>query len=143
VTYDIRRIRGADDIWVAEMTVSYHGGDLRYGVDVLEIRNGRLVRRWSTSANRSTRRSGGLRGGRALTDPTADAIGTRTAVSGPLARRSIEWTRPRGPLKTRNGKQNDQRASDNRAQCRAGAASAIASENDGGAPLVGSDPSTA
>lgn len=38
VTNDIRRIRGADDIWVAEMTVSYDGGEPRYGVDLLEIR---------------------------------------------------------------------------------------------------------
>jgi hypothetical protein len=44
VTFDIRRIRGADDIWVAEMTVSYDGGEPRYGVDVLEIRNGKIVR---------------------------------------------------------------------------------------------------
>ncbi len=44
VSYDIRRIRGADDIWVAEMTVSYDGGEPRYGVDVLEIRNGKIVR---------------------------------------------------------------------------------------------------
>jgi hypothetical protein len=44
VTYDIRRIRGADDIWVAEIAVSYDGGELRYGVDVLELRNGRIVR---------------------------------------------------------------------------------------------------
>jgi hypothetical protein len=44
VTYDIRRIRGADDIWVAEMTVSYDGGEPRYGVDLLEIRNGKIVR---------------------------------------------------------------------------------------------------
>jgi hypothetical protein len=43
VTYDIRRIRGADDIWVAEMTVSYDDGEPRYGVDVLEIRNGKIV----------------------------------------------------------------------------------------------------
>jgi hypothetical protein len=44
VAYDIRRIRGADDIWVAEMTVSYDGGEPRYGVDLLEIRNGMIVR---------------------------------------------------------------------------------------------------
>ncbi len=44
VSFDIRRIRGADDIWVAEMTVSYDGGEPRYGVDVLEIRNGKIVR---------------------------------------------------------------------------------------------------
>jgi SnoaL-like protein len=44
VSYDIRRIRGADEIWVAEMTVSYDGGEPRYGVDVLEVRNGRVAR---------------------------------------------------------------------------------------------------
>jgi hypothetical protein len=44
VTYEIRRIRGADDIWVAEMTVSYDGGAPSYGVDLLEIRGGKIVR---------------------------------------------------------------------------------------------------
>jgi SnoaL-like domain len=44
VSYDIRRIRGADDIWVAEMTVSYDSGYPRYGVDVLEMSNGKIVR---------------------------------------------------------------------------------------------------
>jgi hypothetical protein len=44
VSFDIRRIRGAGHIWVAEMTVSYDGGEPRYGVDVHEIRNGKIVR---------------------------------------------------------------------------------------------------
>jgi hypothetical protein len=44
VTYDMRRIRGADDIWVAEMTVSYDGDEPRYGVDILDIRSGKIVR---------------------------------------------------------------------------------------------------
>jgi hypothetical protein len=44
VSFDIRRIRGADDIWVAEITVSYDSGEPRYGVDVLEISNGKIVR---------------------------------------------------------------------------------------------------
>ena len=44
VTCDIRRIRGADDIWVAEMTVSYDGGEARYGVDLLETREGKIRR---------------------------------------------------------------------------------------------------
>jgi SnoaL-like domain len=44
VTYDIRRISGADGFWVAEMTVSYDGGEPRHGVDLLEIRNGKIVR---------------------------------------------------------------------------------------------------
>ncbi|HKA84724.1 MAG TPA: nuclear transport factor 2 family protein [Acidimicrobiales bacterium] len=44
VAYDIRRIRGAGEIWVAEINVSYGGGEPHYGVDVLEIRNGKIVR---------------------------------------------------------------------------------------------------
>lgn len=44
VAYDIQRIRGANDLWVAEMTVSYGGGEPRYGVDVLEIRSAKIVR---------------------------------------------------------------------------------------------------
>ena len=44
VAYDIQRIRGANDLWVAEMTVSYDGGDPRYGIDVLEIRDAKIVR---------------------------------------------------------------------------------------------------
>ena len=44
VSYEIGRIRGADEIWVAEMTVSYDRGEPRFGVDVLEIRNGKIAR---------------------------------------------------------------------------------------------------
>ena len=44
VTFDIGRVRGADDIWVAEMTVGYDDDEPRYGVDVLEIRNGKIER---------------------------------------------------------------------------------------------------
>jgi hypothetical protein len=43
VTYDIRRIRGAGEIWAAEITVRYDGGEPRYGVDLLEIRNGKIA----------------------------------------------------------------------------------------------------
>jgi hypothetical protein len=44
VTYDIGRIRGADDVWVVELTVSYDGGEPHFGVDILEIRNAKIVR---------------------------------------------------------------------------------------------------
>ena len=44
VAYDIRRVRGAGDFWVAEVTVRYDGGDPHYGVDLLEIRHGKFVR---------------------------------------------------------------------------------------------------
>jgi len=44
VTYDISRVRGAGDFWVAEMTVRYNDGEPRYGVDLLEMKNGKIVR---------------------------------------------------------------------------------------------------
>jgi hypothetical protein len=44
VSFDVRRVRGEGDIWVAEMTVTYDGGAPSYGIDVLEIRNGRIAR---------------------------------------------------------------------------------------------------
>jgi hypothetical protein len=44
VDYDIRRVRGSCDFWVAEVIVRYDGGAPHYGVDLLEIRNGKFVR---------------------------------------------------------------------------------------------------
>jgi SnoaL-like protein len=44
VSFDVGRIRGAEDIWAAEMAVSYEGGEPRYGVDILEIRNDKIAR---------------------------------------------------------------------------------------------------
>jgi hypothetical protein len=44
VTFDIRRIRGGDDVWVAELNVSYDGGEPLHGVGILEIRDGKIVR---------------------------------------------------------------------------------------------------
>jgi SnoaL-like domain len=44
VSYDVRRVRGAADIWVAEVTAAYEGGDVLHGVDVLEITDGKIVR---------------------------------------------------------------------------------------------------
>jgi hypothetical protein len=44
VSYDIRRIRGSGQIWVAEIDVSYGGGEPQFGVDVLEIGNGKILR---------------------------------------------------------------------------------------------------
>jgi SnoaL-like domain len=42
IAVDIRRVRGAGDVWVAELTISYDGGAPMYGLDVLEFR-GELV----------------------------------------------------------------------------------------------------
>jgi hypothetical protein len=42
--FDVGRIRGADDIWVAEVAVRYGAGEPQFGVDVLEIRDEQIVR---------------------------------------------------------------------------------------------------
>ena len=44
VTYDIGRVRGADDFWVVELTLRYGGGEPHYGIDLLEISDRRFVR---------------------------------------------------------------------------------------------------
>ncbi len=44
VAFDVGRIRGAGEIWVAEVEVVYDGAAPSYGVDVLEIRNGKIER---------------------------------------------------------------------------------------------------
>lgn len=41
---EITRIRGADDVWVAELTISYDAGSPRYGVTILELRDDRIAR---------------------------------------------------------------------------------------------------
>jgi hypothetical protein len=44
VTYDIGRVRGAGDFWVVELTLRYDGGEPHFGVDLLELRDGKFVR---------------------------------------------------------------------------------------------------
>lgn len=44
VTFDLRRIVGSGDVWVAEALVRYDGGDPHHGVSILEFRDGRVVR---------------------------------------------------------------------------------------------------
>ena len=41
---EIIRIRGAGNVWVAELTISYDGGPPLYGVTILELRDDRLMR---------------------------------------------------------------------------------------------------
>jgi hypothetical protein len=41
---EITRIRGAGDVWVAELTISYDGGAVHYGVTILELRAEKIVR---------------------------------------------------------------------------------------------------
>jgi hypothetical protein len=42
--FEIRDVRGADDLWVAEIVVSYDGGPWIFGVSILEFRGDRIAR---------------------------------------------------------------------------------------------------
>jgi hypothetical protein len=44
VEYEIDRVRGSGDVWVAELRIRYDGGPWNFGVDVLEFRAGKAVR---------------------------------------------------------------------------------------------------
>jgi hypothetical protein len=44
VEFRIRRISGAGDVWVRELSVSYDGGPWMLGVGVLEFRGDRIAR---------------------------------------------------------------------------------------------------
>jgi hypothetical protein len=44
VRYELGRVRGGGDVWVAELTVSYDGGTPMFGVDVLEFTGGKVSR---------------------------------------------------------------------------------------------------
>ena len=37
VDFDVRRVRGAADVWVVELRVRYDGGPQMYGVEILEF----------------------------------------------------------------------------------------------------------
>jgi SnoaL-like domain len=43
-TFEFREIRGRDDLWVVELTVSYDGGAPSFGVSVLEMRGDKIAR---------------------------------------------------------------------------------------------------
>jgi hypothetical protein len=44
VGFDVRRVRGAGDVWVVEMGVRYDGGRWNYGVEILEFRGDKVAR---------------------------------------------------------------------------------------------------
>jgi hypothetical protein len=44
VRYELGRVRGGGDVWVAELTVSYDGGTPMLGVDVLVFTGGKVSR---------------------------------------------------------------------------------------------------
>ena len=41
---EFREIRGKDDLWVVELTISYDGGPASFGVSILEFREDRIAR---------------------------------------------------------------------------------------------------
>jgi SnoaL-like domain len=42
--FEFGEIRGSADLWVAELTVSYDGGPRSFGVSILELDGGRIMR---------------------------------------------------------------------------------------------------
>jgi hypothetical protein len=43
-SFEIREVRGRDDLWVVELVVGYDGGPSNYGVSILEFREGKIAR---------------------------------------------------------------------------------------------------
>jgi hypothetical protein len=43
-SFDIREVRGRDDLWVVELLVRYDGGPSNYGVSILQVREDRIAR---------------------------------------------------------------------------------------------------
>jgi SnoaL-like domain len=41
---EFREIRGRDDLWIAEISISYDGGAPNYGVSILEFRGEKIAR---------------------------------------------------------------------------------------------------
>lgn len=42
--FEFREIRGADDLWVAEVSISYDDGPWSFGVSILEFREDKIAR---------------------------------------------------------------------------------------------------
>jgi hypothetical protein len=43
VDYELRRFRGRDDFWVAELVTRYEGGAPHYGVSILQFRGDKVA----------------------------------------------------------------------------------------------------
>jgi hypothetical protein len=43
-SFEIREVRGRDDLWVAEISISYDRGPLNFGVSILEFRGDKIAR---------------------------------------------------------------------------------------------------
>jgi hypothetical protein len=44
VAFEIQEVRGRDDVWVAEISISYDQGPLNFGVSILEFRGDKIAR---------------------------------------------------------------------------------------------------
>jgi ketosteroid isomerase-like protein len=44
IDFDVRRVRGAEDVWVVELRIRYDGGPVNFGVQILEFRGDRVAR---------------------------------------------------------------------------------------------------
>jgi ketosteroid isomerase-like protein len=44
VDFEIDRVRGTGDVWVVELRLRYDGGPWKYGVDILELQDGKVSR---------------------------------------------------------------------------------------------------
>jgi hypothetical protein len=43
-SFEFREVRGRDDLWVAEISISYDGGTPNFGVSILEFRGEKIAR---------------------------------------------------------------------------------------------------
>jgi SnoaL-like domain len=43
-SFEFREVRGRDDLWIAEVSVSYDGGPRSFGVSILELRGEKIAR---------------------------------------------------------------------------------------------------
>ena len=43
-SFEFQRVRGRDDLWVVELTVSYDGGPPNFGLSILELRGEKIAR---------------------------------------------------------------------------------------------------
>jgi SnoaL-like domain len=43
-SFELGEVRGAEDVWVVELKVTYDGGDPHFGVSILELRDQKIAR---------------------------------------------------------------------------------------------------
>ncbi len=43
-SFEFQRVRGRDDLWVVELTVTYDGGPPNFGLSILELRGDQIAR---------------------------------------------------------------------------------------------------